>query len=80
MEYKASISVDELSEDVPNEVKTYMSGVRAPHFGEKPKYSKLRRMFRRLFVRHGFDYAYVFDWTIRKYLETLARSSSAIGP
>ncbi|KAA6406879.1 MAG: casein kinase I [Lasallia pustulata] len=70
MEHKASISVDELYEDVPNEFKTYMSNVRALDFGEKPKYSKLRRMFRSLFVRHGFDYDYVFDWTIRKYLET----------
>ncbi|MCJ1479816.1 serine/threonine protein kinase [Lambiella insularis] len=70
MEYKASIRVDELCEDMPNEFKTYMNDVRALNFGEKPEYSKLRRMFRNLFVRHGFEHDYVFDWTIRIYLET----------
>lgn len=79
MEYKAAISLDELCEDVPNEFKTYMSDIRALDFGEKPKYSKLRRMFRRLFTRHGFEHDYVFDWTIRKYLEKLGRSGSGDG-
>ena len=28
-------------------------------------------MFRDLFVRRGFEYDYVFDWTILKYMESL---------
>ena len=29
----------------------------------------LRRLFRRLFRRRGFEYDYVFEWTILKFLE-----------
>ncbi|CAJ0632313.1 1523_t:CDS:2 [Entrophospora sp. SA101] len=36
-------------------------------FDDKPDYSYLRKLFRDLFVREGFQYDYVFDWTIFKY-------------
>ncbi|KAF3354155.1 hypothetical protein VdG1_07620 [Verticillium dahliae VDG1] len=32
-----------------------------------PDYSYLRKLFRDLFVREGFQYDYVFDWTVYKY-------------
>ena len=71
MEQKARTSLDDLCNDVPNEFKKYMAYVRALDFGAKPDYSRLRRMFRDLFVRRGFQHDYVFDWTILKYMETL---------
>ena len=71
MDQKASTSLDDLCVDVPNEFNKYMDCVRALGFGGKPDYSRLRRMFRDLFVRRGFEYDYVFDWTILKHMESL---------
>jgi hypothetical protein len=33
---------------------------------DKPDYGYLRKMFRNLFRRQGFEYDNVFDWTIRE--------------
>ena len=71
MDRKADISLEELCSDVPEEFRKYMDYVRALDFGDKPDYSRLRRMFRDLFVRRGFEHDYVFDWTILKYTESL---------
>lgn len=75
LDRKVSISLDELCIDVPKEFKKYMAYVRAMDFGDKPDYSKLRRIFRDLFVRSGFAYDHVFDWTILKYMEALEQQS-----
>jgi hypothetical protein len=36
-------------------------------FDERPDYSYLRKLLRDLFVSEGFEYDYVFDWTIEKF-------------
>ncbi|TPX47825.1 hypothetical protein SeLEV6574_g02428 [Synchytrium endobioticum] len=33
-------------------------------FDDKPDYSYLRKLFRDLFIREGYHYDYVFDWTM----------------
>jgi len=33
-------------------------------FEEKPDYTYLRRIFKDLFNRNGFEYDYVYDWNI----------------
>jgi len=55
-----------------------MGYVRALGFGDKPDYSRLRRIFRDLFVRRGFDHDYVFDWTILKYMESLQEQPQGV--
>jgi hypothetical protein len=79
MDRKENISLDELCIDVPNEFKKYMGYVRALDFGGKPDYSRLRSMFRGLFVRGGFENDYVFDWTILKYMESLQQQLQEVG-
>jgi hypothetical protein len=69
MEKKATIGVDELCDKVPREFAVYMDHVRALKFEDKPNYSYLRKIFESLFVRYGFEYDNVFDWTIKRYLE-----------
>ncbi|KAG2262455.1 hypothetical protein Bca52824_069534 [Brassica carinata] len=32
-------------------------------FDDKPDYAYLKRLFRELFIRQGFEFDYVFDWT-----------------
>ncbi len=41
---------------------------RSLRFDEKPDYTYLRKIFRDVFVREGYTYDYVFDWTILKYV------------
>jgi hypothetical protein len=69
MEKKTTIGVDELCNDAPREFAVYMDHVRTLKFDEKPKYAYLRKIFRDLFIRNGFEYDNVFDWTIKRYLE-----------
>jgi hypothetical protein len=64
MEKKTTIDVEELCDKVPREFAVYMDHVRALRFEEKPNYSYLRKIFQNLFVRRGFEYDNVFDWTI----------------
>ena len=80
MDRKAGISLDELCSDTPEEIRKYMEHVRSLNFEDNPNYSRLRRMFRDLFVRRGFKYDSVFDWTVLKYKESLRAQSQKIQP
>ncbi|KAL8859333.1 MAG: hypothetical protein Q9178_004271 [Gyalolechia marmorata] len=59
---KQTISTEELFEGLPQIFATDFDQVRARGSDAKPQYSYLRRNFRSLFVRQGFDHDYVFDW------------------
>ena len=65
---KEMINIKDLCENLPGEFAAYFDYIRSLDFDEKPDYSYLRRIFRDLFVREGFDYDYVFDWIILEYL------------
>lgn len=68
LERKTTISTEDLCRNLPQEFITYFNYIRSLKFDETPSYSYLRKIFRNLFVREGFDYDYVFDWTILEYL------------
>ncbi len=68
MEEKRKINTEDLYEDLPQEFAVYFDYIRSLNFDEKPKYFYLRKIFRDLFVREGFDYDHVYDWTILEYL------------
>lgn len=57
---------DALCRNLSQEFAIYLNYVRSLRFDDKPDYSYLRKLFRDLFVREGYQYDYVFDWTIRK--------------
>ncbi len=69
MEKKTTISVEELCNKQLREIAVYMDHVRSLRFEDRPDYSYLRKIFRGLFVRQGFEYDNVFDWTIKRYAE-----------
>ena len=71
LEKKKSISVEDLCEGLPRAFACYFDYIRSLGFDDKPKYSYLRKSFRDLFVREGFDHDHVFDWTILKYMQTV---------
>ena len=68
LEEKRKINTGDLCEDLPQEFAVYFDYIRSLNFDQKPKYSYLRKIFRDLFVREGFDYDHVYDWTILEYL------------
>jgi len=75
MEKKMTTSTDILCRGFPQEFAIYLNYVRSLRFDDKPDYSYLRKLFRDLFVREGFQYDYVFDWTIYKYVCVIATSA-----
>ncbi|KHJ36084.1 putative casein kinase i [Erysiphe necator] len=67
MERKMTTPVESLCRGFPAEFTVYLNYARSLRFDDKPDYSYLRKIFRDLFVREGFQYDYVFDWTVYKY-------------
>lgn len=49
----------------PHEFAIYLNYCRSLRFDDKPDYSYLRKLFRDLFIREGFQYDYVFDWSLQ---------------
>ncbi|KAL0080819.1 kinase-like domain-containing protein [Phycomyces blakesleeanus] len=79
MEKKMTTSADQLCRGLHHEFTVYLNYVRSLRFDDKPDYSYLRKLFRDLFVREGFQYDYVFDWTIKKIQEKkLSESASSL--
>ncbi|KAG6486382.1 hypothetical protein ZIOFF_054952 [Zingiber officinale] len=66
----------------PSEFASYFHYCRSLRFEDKPDYAYLKRLFRDLFIREGFQFDYVFDWTILKYQQSQIAGAPprAIGP
>lgn len=62
-EKKMSTPVEVLCRHFPFEFMTYLNYCRALRFEDRPDYSYLRRMFKDLFFREGYQYDFIFDWT-----------------
>ncbi|GIL54302.1 hypothetical protein Vafri_9875 [Volvox africanus] len=78
-EKKMSTPIEVLCKGYPMEFVTYFQYCRSLRFDDKPDYSYLRKMFRDLFAREGYQWDYVFDWTILKHQQsgTVARPAAA---
>ena len=57
---------DLLCRGFPNEFGIFLNYTRALRFDDKPDYPYLRKLFRDLFVREGYQYDYVFDWNVQR--------------
>ena len=86
METKMSTPVEALCKGYPVEFMTYMSYCRALRFEDKPDYNYLRRLFKELFAREGFDPDLPFDWiktleeqAINEQLEGLSGAPAKAG-
>ncbi|KAM7519649.1 hypothetical protein LguiB_018611 [Lonicera macranthoides] len=81
-EKKVSTPIKALCRGYPAEFESYFHYCRSLRFDDKPDYIYLKRLFRNLFVREGFQFDYVFDWTILKYQqsETAAPPSRVLRP
>ncbi|RDX94337.1 Casein kinase 1-like protein 6 [Mucuna pruriens] len=66
-EKKMSTPIEGLCKSYPSEFISYFHYCQSLRFEDKPDYSYLKRLFRELFIREGYQFDYVFDWTILKY-------------
>ncbi len=62
-EKKICTPVEVLCKGIPTEFTTYINYCRSLRFDDKPDYYYLRRLFRELFNRQGFQYDLVWDWS-----------------
>ncbi|KAL4273164.1 hypothetical protein GQ457_13G013970 [Hibiscus cannabinus] len=81
-EKKVSTSIEALCRGYPTEFASYFHYCRSLRFDDKPDYSYLKRLYRDLFIREGFQFDYVFDWTILKYQQSQISNPPAhtLGP
>jgi len=65
------------SQGYPAEFAMYLNYCRSLRFEEGPDYIYLRQLFRILFRTLGYQYDYVFDWTILKQKASASKQSSS---
>jgi len=65
-EKKLETPIDVLCKGFPQEFSQYLNYCRSLHFEDKPDYAYLRKLFRDLFLREGYKYDAMFDWTLIK--------------
>jgi len=63
---KLSTSVETLVKQLPEEFGIYLNYCRTLKFDEKPDIGYLRKLFKDLFYRMGYEYDFVFDWMVKK--------------
>jgi len=79
MEKKMTTPSDLLCRGFPNEFAIFLNYTRALRFDDKPDYSYLRKLFRDLFVREGYQYDYVFDWSVQRSVQDNGAGPSKSG-
>ncbi|KAM0932248.1 putative protein kinase CK1-CK1 family [Dioscorea sansibarensis] len=87
-EKKMLTPVEVLCKSYPSEFISYFHYCRSLRFDDKPDYSYLKRLFRDLFIREGYQFDYVFDWTVSKFpqpganprIRPSGRTSGTAGP
>jgi len=68
---KMSTPVETLCKGFPSEFATFLNYSRSLRFDDKPDYQYLRKLLRDLFIKEGYKYDAVFDWTIVKAQENI---------
>ncbi|EPS66934.1 hypothetical protein M569_07842, partial [Genlisea aurea] len=66
-EKKLSTPIEVLCKSHAVEFASYFHYCHSLTFDQRPDYGFLKRLFRELFAREGYQFDYVFDWTILKY-------------
>lgn len=77
MEKKMTTPTELLCRGFPSEMAIYLNCCRSLRFDDKPDYSYLRKLFRDLFVREGFQYDYIFDWSIQQRTNAEEKAGSS---
>ncbi|XP_008242560.1 PREDICTED: protein CASEIN KINASE I-LIKE 3-like isoform X1 [Prunus mume] len=80
-EKKLSTPIEVLCKSHPVEFASYFHYCHSQTFDQRPDYGFLKRLFRDLFTREGYEFDYIFDWTIIKYQQSQNnRTQSQLSP
>ncbi|KAA3457813.1 casein kinase I-like [Gossypium australe] len=80
-EKKVSTPIEVLCKSHPVEFASYFHYFHSLTFDQRPDYGFLKRLFRDLFAREGYEFDYIFDWTIIKYQQAQkSRSQLRLSP
>lgn len=63
---KLATQIETLCKGYPEEFAKYMEYVRALKFEDRPDAQFLRKLFKDLFYRLGYEHDYIFDWMVKK--------------
>ena len=63
---KVSTSIEALCKGYSEEFTTYLDYCHKLNFDEKPDYGLLRKLFKDLYIRKGFECDFIYDWNIPK--------------
>ena len=77
MEKKMTTPTEILCRGFPKEFALYLNYTRTLRFDDRPDYTYLRKIFRDVFIREGFQYDYIFDWTVQKAPKNAATITQA---
>jgi casein kinase 1/casein kinase I family protein HRR25 len=73
MDRKMSTSTEQLCKGYPSEFRSYFEYCRSLRFEDRPDYAYLKRLFKELFYRKGFQYDNMFDWTVQNMQQERSR-------
>ncbi|KAK5817162.1 hypothetical protein F383_00258 [Gossypium arboreum] len=80
-EKKVSTPIEVLCKSHPVELASYFHYCHSLTFDQRPDYGFLKRLFRDLFAREGYEFDYIFDWTIIKHQQAQkSRSQLRLSP
>jgi len=74
MDRKMSTSTEQLCKGYATEFRSYFEYCRSLRFEDRPDYAYLKRLFKELFYRKGFQYDNMFDWTILNLQQERSRA------
>ena len=74
MDRKMSTSTEALCKGYATEFRSYFEYCRSLRFEDRPDYAYLKRLFKELFYRKGFQYDNMFDWTVLNLQQERARA------
>ena len=64
-EIKVGTQLQDLCRGFPEELQSYISYCKNLGFEDQPDYLFVRRLFKDLFLRLGYEYDYLFDWVLQ---------------
>lgn len=71
LQKKAGTPIEKLCQDLPPEFASYLEYCRKMKFNERPDYAFILRSFKDLFIRQGYFYDMVYDWSTVYHHPTL---------
>ncbi|XP_022748875.1 casein kinase 1-like protein 4 [Durio zibethinus] len=78
---KLSTLIEDLCKPHPVEFTSYFHYCHSLTYDQRPDYGFLKRLFRNLFVREGYKFDFIYDWTINKYQQApKIRSQPRLSP